>query len=81
MKSLVDDVIFNAHFCGTRYAEIEGIWSNVSRHVLKNHVDSSLLKGMPIDSAISPWYDFSPMRSFTLLKRELTAERLLSENG
>ena len=79
MKTLVDDVIYGTPFSGTEQADTEGIWSNVSGYVLKKHVPASVLNGAPIDSAISPWYDFSPMRFFTLLKRELASERLLSE--
>ena len=79
MKALVDDTVSDTPYLGVSYAEKEGIWSNISTHLLKSEVDSSVLKNTPIDSAISPWYDFSPSRAYTLLRRDLGSIKLLRE--
>ena len=79
MSAFVEDALEKVPFGGTHFSEDEGIWSNVSRRVLKRHTDTSTLNGMRIDSAITPLYDPSPMRLLALLKRELNSERLLKE--
>ncbi len=77
MKALVDDVVFDTKSGGVAYAEKEGVWSNVSNSLLKALAESSPLKNTRIDSAIGFWYDFSPMRLFTLIRREIGCKKLL----
>ena len=77
MKALVEDVVFNVPFSGATYAERTGVWSNVSKGLLKTLIDTSLLKSTRIDSAVEPWYDFSPLRLCTLVRREMGSRKLL----
>ncbi len=81
MKALTDDAVFNTPYIGVSYAEAEGVWSNISMRLLKSRVDGSLLKTTPTDSAISLFYDFSPARAYTLLKRDFGSAGLLREQN
>ncbi len=79
MKALVDDAVLNTPYHGTFYAEKEGIWSNISTRLLKSVVDGSVLKNNSVDCALSLWYDFSPMRAYTLLRRDFSSVKMLRE--
>ncbi len=77
MKALTDDAVFNVPYSGVVYADKAGVWSNVSRTLLKSLVDKELFKNVPIDSAIEAAYDFSPLRLCTLIRREIGGKKLL----
>ena len=77
MKAVTDDAILGNGYSGVTYAEREGVWSNIPFSLLKRHAEPSVIKSLPRDTAITPFYDLSLPRAYTLLKRDIHAARLL----
>lgn len=80
MKTLCDDVVLNTKYSGVEYAEEEGVWRNVPRLLLKSLVSHPLSNNTRTDSAITYLSDFSLMRAYTLIKRDIAASRLFKES-
>lgn len=70
MRVMVEDVIDNVSFKEREYAERPGVWSNVPSSVVRRYSDA-LDKNTPLrtDSALSCFFDFSPMRALKLARR------------
>ena len=78
MKIMCDDVVYGKRYNGVIYAERAGIWSNVPKYVLKRYSGNLIPEIKNIDSAFGIKGDFSPMRVYTLVKRDLGAYKMFS---
>ena len=70
MKEIVDDVVFDKPFEKIKYSEEDIIWTNIPYHLLSRLYENNDFHSHP-KSAISYTYDFSPMRSTSLFRKNL----------
>lgn len=79
MKALCDDAVYGKEYTGITYAESEGVWRNIPRLLLYKHTELSLSESLRAESALGVFFDFSPLRAYTLIRRDAGSARLLRE--
>lgn len=79
MKALCDDAVYGKEYTGITYAESEGVWRNIPRFLLYKHTELSLSESLRAESALGVFFDFSPLRAYTLIRRDVGSARLLRE--
>ncbi len=75
MQEMAEDIIFKKPFYGRKYAERDGIWSNLPMCFVKKSLPYELKSVKSLDYALGFKHDYSPLRALKLARRNYTVAK------